>query len=1192
GGRMEKNFTHLHVHTEYSLLDGFSRVKTLVKRAKEKGMTAVAITDHGCMFGAIDFYKAAKAEGIKPIIGCEVYTAPRKLTDKDPNYDKHQGHLVLLAKDMVGYKNLIKIVSKSYVDGFYYKPRTDMDELKKHSQGLIALSACLAGDVPRAIMNGNYDKARKLAMEYRDIFGNGNYYLEIQDHGLPEQKQVNTEVVRLSRELNIPLVATNDVHYVDKDDAKIQDILMCLQMQKTIDDENRMKFPSDEFYLKSREEMEQLFPELEEALDNTNEIAERCNVEFEFHKYHLPRYDVPEGYTTNGYFRELCQKGLVERYGEDCPEEYKERLEYELNTIENMGYVEYFLIVWDFINFAKQNNIMVGPGRGSAAGSIVAYTLKITDIDPMKYSLLFERFLNPERVSMPDIDIDFCYERREEVIDYVKRKYGEDHVAQIITFGTMGAKIAIRDVARVLNVSYNKADQIAKEIPFELGMTIDKAMDSNPTLVELYESDAEAREVIDISKRLEGTLRHASTHAAGVVIARNPVDEYVPLYKHQDSITTQFTMTTLEELGLLKMDFLGLRTLTVIRDALDLIELNRDIKGYTEHIDFSKMEYDDDEVFETLSQGNTLGVFQLESSGMRNFMKQLKPNSFEDIVAGISLFRPGPMDSIPTYIENKNNPEKVTYINDKLRPILEVTYGCLVYQEQVMQVVRDLAGYSYGRSDLVRRAMSKKKMDVMEEERQYFIHGKFDDEGNIEIPGCIRNGISEEDANKIFDDMIDFARYAFNKSHAAAYGVLAYETAYLKVHYPVEFMAALMTSIMGNSDKVVEYIRECNAIGIPVNPPDINKSFSKFSVEGDSIRFGLAAVKNVGVNIIENIVKEREENGEFKDFVDFAKRLDTKDTNKRVVESLIKCGAFDQISENRATLMAGYESVLESISMDRKKNVQGQISLFDAFSTQVEEAPEMQLSTNLPVVREFSEKERLNMEKEVLGMYLSGHPLSEYKSELDRKTSINMKKINELKEDEKTYMKLHDREVIMGGMVIAKRIMTTKRNEIMAFITLEDLYGTIEVVVFPQTLKKFNILLNDDSIILIKGAISIDDDEAKLIARDIKDINEEYRFNSEKISFDTRSNSNKPKNKQMNVRIDTVGDEELLMKVFTITRKYPGRDRLVLLPKDQNIDMSKPITYKVPGMYINADEELKKELGSLVGKLNIEIEEI
>lgn len=1187
---MEKNFTHLHVHTEYSLLDGFSRIKTLVKRAKELGMKSIAITDHGCMFGAIDFYKAAKDVGIKPIIGCEVYTAPRKLTDKDPNYDKHQGHLVLLAKDMTGYKNLIKIVSKSYVDGFYYKPRTDMEELKKHSEGLIALSACLAGDVPRAIMNGNYDKARKLAIEYREIFGNGNYYLEIQDHGIPEQKQVNTEIVKLSRELNIPLVATNDIHYVNKEDAKIQDILMCLQMQKTIDDTNRMKFPSDEFYLKSREEMEELFPELEEALDNTNEIAERCNVEFEFNKYHLPRYDVPEGYTTGEYLRKLCKNGLEERYGEDCPEEYKERLNYELNTIENMGYVEYFLIVWDFINFAKQNNIMVGPGRGSAAGSIVAYTLKITDIDPMKYNLLFERFLNPERVSMPDIDIDFCYERREEVIDYVKRKYGEDHVAQIITFGTMGAKIAIRDVARVLNVSYNKADRIAKEIPFELGMTIDKAMDTNPTLVELYESDAETKEVIDISKRLEGTLRHASTHAAGVVIARNPVDEYVPLYKHQDSITTQFTMTTLEELGLLKMDFLGLRTLTVIRDTLDLIEKNREVKGYTEYIDFSKMEYDDKKVFDTLSSGNTLGVFQLESSGMRNFMKQLKPNSFEDIVAGISLFRPGPMDSIPTYIENKNNPEKVTYIHEKLRPILEVTYGCLVYQEQVMQVVRDLAGYSYGRSDLVRRAMSKKKMDVMEEERQYFIHGKFDDNGNIEIPGCIRNGVSEEDANKIFDDMIDFAKYAFNKSHAAAYGVLAYETAYLKVHYPVEFMAALITSIMGNSDKVVEYIRECNTLNIPVNPPDINKSFAKFSVEGDSIRFGLAAVKNVGVNIIENIVKEREENGEFKDFIDFAKRLDAKDTNKRVIESLIKCGAFDNISENRATLMAGYESVLASIAMDRKNNVQGQISLFDSLSGNIEKSSEPEINHKMPFVREFTDREKLNMEKEVLSMYLSGHPLSEYKSDLDRKTSINMKKINEVKEDEINYLNLNGKEVIMGGMVINKKIMTTKRNEIMAFITLEDIYGAIEVVIFPQVLKKYNILLNEDSIILIKGHLDISgDDEAKLIAREIKDIREEDAFDNEKILMKSYGSSNAKQNKNMNIRVDSIKDNNLLMKLFSAARKYPGKDRLILIPKDENIDMENIRDYKVPGIYIDANDELKKELATIVGKLNIEI---
>lgn len=1187
---MEKNFTHLHVHTEYSLLDGFSRIKTLVKRAKELGMKSIAITDHGCMFGAIDFYKAAKDVGIKPIIGCEVYTAPRKLTDKDPNYDKHQGHLVLLAKDMTGYKNLIKIVSKSYVDGFYYKPRTDMEELKNHSEGLIALSACLAGDVPRAIMNGNYDKARKLAIEYREIFGNGNYYLEIQDHGIPEQKQVNTEIVKLSRELNIPLVATNDIHYVNKEDAKIQDILMCLQMQKTIDDTNRMKFPSDEFYLKSREEMEELFPELEEALDNTNEIAERCNVEFEFNKYHLPRYDVPEGYTTGEYLRKLCKNGLEERYGEDCPEEYKERLNYELNTIENMGYVEYFLIVWDFINFAKQNNIMVGPGRGSAAGSIVAYTLKITDIDPMKYNLLFERFLNPERVSMPDIDIDFCYERREEVIDYVKRKYGEDHVAQIITFGTMGAKIAIRDVARVLNVSYNKADRIAKEIPFELGMTIDKAMDTNPTLVELYESDAETKEVIDISKRLEGTLRHASTHAAGVVIARNPVDEYVPLYKHQDSITTQFTMTTLEELGLLKMDFLGLRTLTVIRDTLDLIEKNREVKGYTEYIDFSKMEYDDKKVFDTLSSGNTLGVFQLESSGMRNFMKQLKPNSFEDIVAGISLFRPGPMDSIPTYIENKNNPEKVTYIHEKLRPILEVTYGCLVYQEQVMQVVRDLAGYSYGRSDLVRRAMSKKKMDVMEEERQYFIHGKFDDNGNIEIPGCVRNGVSEEDANKIFDDMIDFAKYAFNKSHAAAYGVLAYETAYLKVHYPVEFMAALITSIMGNSDKVVEYIRECNTLNIPVNPPDINKSFAKFSVEGDSIRFGLAAVKNVGVNIIENIVKEREENGEFKDFIDFAKRLDAKDTNKRVIESLIKCGAFDNISENRATLMAGYESVLASIAMDRKNNVQGQISLFDSLSGNIEKSSEPEINHKMPFVREFTDREKLNMEKEVLSMYLSGHPLSEYKSDLDRKTSINMKKINEVKEDEINYLNLNGKEVIMGGMVINKKIMTTKRNEIMAFITLEDIYGAIEVVIFPQVLKKYNILLNEDSIILIKGHLDISgDDEAKLIAREIKDIREEDAFDNEKILMKSYGSSNAKQNKNMNIRVDSIKDNNLLMKLFSAARKYPGKDRLILIPKDENIDMENIRDYKVPGIYIDANDELKKELATIVGKLNIEI---
>lgn len=1182
GEYMKKEFVHLHVHTEYSLLDGFSRVKTLVKRAKELGMKSVAITDHGCMFGVIDFYKEAVKEGIKPIIGCEVYTAPRTLYDKDPNYDKYQGHLVLLAKNMTGYKNLLKIVSKSYVDGFYYKPRTDMEELRKHSDGIIALSACLAGDVPRALMNGNYDKAKKLACEYRDIFGSGNYYLEIQDHGIPEQKEVNAKLVKLSRELGIPLVATNDVHYVDKDDARIQDILMCLQMQKTIDDTNRMKFPSDEFYLKSREEMESLFPEVQEALDNTVEIAERCNVEFEFHKYHIPKYDVPEGYTPETYMRHLCETGLKERYGENPPEEYRERLDFELNVIVNMGYVEYFLIVWDFINFAKSNGIMVGPGRGSAAGSIVAYTLKITDIDPMKYSLLFERFLNPERISMPDIDIDFCYERREEVIDYVKRKYGEDHVAQIITFGTMGAKIAVRDVARVLNISYNKADRIAKEIPFALGMTIDKAMDTNPALKELYESDRETKEVIDVSKRLEGTLRHASTHAAGVVIAGNPVDEYVPLYKHQDSITTQFTMNTLEELGLLKMDFLGLRTLTVIRDALDLIEKNRKIKGYTEKIDFSKMEYDDEKVFELLSSGNTLGVFQLESGGMRNFMKQLKPSNFEDIVAGISLFRPGPMDSIPKYIENKNNPEKIEYIHEKLKPIMDVTYGCLVYQEQVMQVVRDLAGYSYGRSDLVRRAMSKKKMDVMEEERQYFIHGKIDDDGNIEIPGCIRNGVPEEEANQIFDDMIDFAKYAFNKSHAAAYGVLAYQTAYLKVHYPVEFMAALITSIMGNTDKVVEYIRECNALGIEVEAPDINKSFAKFSVEGDRIRFGLAAVKNVGMNVIENITAERERNGEFKDFIDFAQRLDSKDSNKRVIESLIKCGAFDNISENRATLMAGYEEVLESISSDRKKNVAGQISLFDAFSAEEDTKSDFSDMTKMTVMREFDEKEKLNMEKEVLGMYVSGHPLAEYRGKLKNSTSIDMGKLNELKSDEdiSKYMELDETEAIIGGMVIGKRVMTTKRNEIMAFITIEDLYGAMEVVVFPKVLQKYNILLNEDCIVLIRGTFNIsENDEPKLIAREVKDINDVSGFelkSEKKIKY-----TGKKTQKKLCIKTKSIKDQDILMNIFSVCRRYSGYDIVSIIPEDENGDSENKSEYKVPGLYVVSTDSLISDLEKL-----------
>ncbi|MCR1850232.1 DNA polymerase III subunit alpha [Paeniclostridium sordellii] len=1159
---MSKDFVHLHVHTEYSLLDGFSRVKNLVARAKELNMSAVAITDHGCMFGAIDFFKVAKAEGIKPIIGCEVYTAPRSMRDKDPNYDKSQGHLILLAKDMQGYQNLIKLVSEAYVQGFYYKPRVDIDEISKYSEGIIALSACLAGDVSQALMNRNYEKAKSIALRYKDIFGEDNYYIEIQDHNLPEQKEVNSELIKLSKEIGVGLVATNDVHYVRKEDSKIHDILMCIQMGKTVNDPARMRFGSDEFYLKSRQEMESVFPDVQEALDNTVKIAQRCNVEFDFNTIHLPQYDVPSGYTPNEYLRMLCFKGLKERY-ENPSKEILDRLEYELGVIEKMGYVEYFLITWDFINFARENSIMVGPGRGSAAGSIVSYTLYITDIDPIKYSLLFERFLNPERISMPDIDIDFCYERREEVIDYVKRKYGDDHVAQIITFGTMGAKAAIRDVGRVLDVSYNKVDNIAKEIPFALGMTIDKALDTNPNLRKLYEEDVETKEIIDVSRKIEGMLRHASTHAAGVVISKKPIDEYVPLYKHQDAITTQFTMTTLEELGLLKMDFLGLRTLTVIRDALDLIERNHNVK-----INFSTIEYDDPKVYELLASGNTLGVFQLESAGMRSFMKQLKPDNFEDIVAGISLYRPGPMDSIPNYINNKNNPEHVEYLHEKLKPIMEVTYGCLVYQEQVMQVVRDLGGYSYGRSDLVRRAMGKKKMDVMEKERQYFIHGKFDDNGELEIEGCVRNGVPEDIGNKIFDDMIDFAKYAFNKSHAAAYGVLAYETAYLKAHYPVEFMAALITSVMGNTDKVVEYIRECNNLKIDVLKPDINKSFTKFSVEHNSIRFGLAAVKNVGVNVLNNIIAEREAGGEFKDFNEFCKRLDSKDSNKRIIESLIKCGAFDEMGDNRASLLLGYEKLLESISMDRKKNLAGQVSLFDGFGMDESMSNDIQNMYTLPKVNELEEKERLYLEKEVLGMYVSGHPLSQYKEELKKNTTINNADLNDLKDDYVSYLNLNEKEVVMGGIIVNKTIRTTKRNDLMAIIELEDLYGVIEVIVFPQVLQKYNTIIQEDKIIYVEGRLSIKEDEnAKLIAREIRDMS-------------TESNQHKP---NLYLKISSIEDKELVNDLISIVTKYPGDNDVYIYA--ENIKQM----YKWNHIKVNINENLIDELKHILPKTSIKV---
>ncbi|HKL10029.1 MAG TPA: DNA polymerase III subunit alpha, partial [Clostridia bacterium] len=846
----KKGFAHLHVHTEYSLLDGYARINEIFKEVKSLGMEAVAITDHGSMFGVVDFYKKALKEGIKPIIGCEVYTAPRTMKDRDSSKDKNAGHLVLLAENNEGYKNLIKLVSKAYIEGFYYKPRIDYELLKEHTEGIIALSACLAGDVQRLIMERNPEKAREKARCLSEMFGKDNFYLELQDHGIPEQKLVNQELVKMSKELEIPLVATNDVHYIRKEDSRAHDILLCIQTGKILSDTERMKFPTDEFYLKSREEMAELFDYAPQALENTVEIAERCNVTFDFDQIYLPEFDVPEETANNEYLRKLCLKGLSERYGE-VTEELLERFEYEIGVIEEMGYVDYFLIVWDFIRFAKESGIVVGPGRGSCGGSIVAYVLKITDVDPIRYNLIFERFLNPERITMPDIDIDFEDDRRQEVIEYVVEKYGKEKVAQIITFGTMAARAAIRDVGRVLDVPYGDVDRIAKLVPTDLGITIGKALEISSEFKSLYDSDQNSKYLIDNALKLEGMPRHASTHAAGVVISKDAVDEYVPLYLHDDSVVTQFTMGLLEELGLLKMDFLGLRNLSVIKNALKFIEINQCKK-----IDLTAITFDDAEVFGMISKGDTLGVFQLESAGMRQFMKELKPESFEDIIAGISLFRPGPMDSIPVYIKNKNNPKEIKYVHESLRGILDVTYGCLVYQEQVMQVVRELGGYSYGRSDLVRRAMSKKKMDVMQKERQYFIHGKNGDNGTIEIEGCMRKGVPEEAANKIFDDMIDFAKYAFNKSHAAAYAILAYQTAYLKRYYPVEFMAALLTSVTGNSAKVAQYIQDCKRMGINVLPPDINTSYKHFTVNGGNINFGLLAIKNVGKGIIASTIKE------------------------------------------------------------------------------------------------------------------------------------------------------------------------------------------------------------------------------------------------------------------------------------------------------------------------------------------------
>ena len=1082
-------FTHLHVHTEYSLLDGAARIKDVVARAKELGMDSLAITDHGVMFGVVDFYKECRKQDIKPIIGCEVYTAARRLTDKDAEKDKRQGHLILLVKNETGYKNLIKIVSEGFIRGYYYKPRIDKDVLRAHSEGLIALSGCLAGEIQHRLLLRDYAGAKAEAEALLEIFGEGNFYLELQDQGLEEERAILPDMRRLSEELGIPLVATNDAHYVRREDAKAHDVLLAIQTATTLDDEKRMRFPNDEFYLKSEDEMRKIFAYCPEACDNTQKIAEQCNYDFRFGEYHLPEFKAPDGKDNTAYLRELCHAGLRDRYGDaDCGEhshqELEDRLNYELGTIESMGYVEYFLIVWDFINYAKNHGIMVGPGRGSAAGSIVAYCLKITDIDPIRYNLIFERFLNPERVSMPDIDIDFCYERRQEVIDYVTEKYGEGRVSQIITFGTMKAKQAVRDVGRALSVSYAKTDQIAKAIPFELGMTIDKALATSPDLKNLYENDEETREVIDMAKAIEGMPRHASTHAAGVVISKAPIDEYVPLYLSEKGPATQFTMTTIEELGLLKMDFLGLRNLTVIRDALELIKKNHGVS-----IDFARMGYDDPSVYEMISAGNTSGVFQLESGGMTQFMKNLRPTCFEDVVAGISLYRPGPMDSIPKYIENKKNPSGIQYVDESLAPILDVTYGCLVYQEQVMQIVRDLGGYSYGRSDLVRRAMSKKKKDVMLQEKEYFINGKLDENGNVEIAGCIRNGISRQAAEAIFEDMETFAQYAFNKSHAAAYAVVAYETGYLKKHYPVEFMAALMTSVMSDAKMIARYIRNCSDMGIEVLPPSVNKSLKKFSVEDGKIRFGLLGVKNVGENVIEAILKAREEKGEPSDIFTFINNLDISQVNKRAIESLIKAGACDCLEGNRAAKLAVYETLVESAQNTSKKNLEGQISLFQMASDAMSSAG---TGKRLPDVQAFPLNIELAMEKEMLGVYLTGHPLDAYKEKMERISSVTSDDLMQIEEESGTAQNHAIRDgmsCIISGMIAGKKTLITKSNKMMAFIDLEDLYGITEVVIFPNVYEKCAEEIQDDRVVAIKGTLNFKEDEApKVLADEVLDI--------------------------------------------------------------------------------------------------------
>ena len=1060
------SFAHLHVHSEYSLLDGACRIEPMLDKIKSMGQTSVALTDHGVMYGVVDFYKAAKARGLNPIIGCEVYVAPRSRFDKVHGIDNERYHLILLCKNNTGYKNLIKLVSEGWVNGFYTKPRVDKELLEQHHEGLIALSGCLAGEVARALERNDYEEAKKVAEWYNGVFGDGNYYLEIQNHGLDEQLRINPMLISLSKELNIPLAATNDAHYVDKQDSKIQQVLICIQTNHTLGEDTGLEFGTQEFYLKSEEEMRKAFSECPQAVDNTAKIAEQCHVEFEFGKTKLPHFDVPDGWSHFDWFANLCRKGLKERYGDSPPQEYIDRLEYELGIIDKMGYTDYYLIVHDFIRHAKSVGIPVGPGRGSGAASICAYCIGITGIDPMKYNLLFERFLNPERVSMPDFDVDFCFERRGEVIDYVIDKYGADHVAQIVTFGTMAAKAAIRDVGRAMGMSYSAVDNIAKQIPNELNITLEKALKRSAEFKAIYDKDAEAHELIDTAMKVEGMPRHASTHAAGVVITHDPVVSYVPLARNDEAIVTQFTMTTLEELGLLKMDFLGLRTLTVIRNAEKAIR-NTDPSFSIENIDM-----EDRQVFDMLCAGQTEGVFQFESAGMRSVLSQLKPESVEDLIAVISLYRPGPMDSIPTYIENRHNPAKIKYKTPKLKSILDVTYGCIVYQEQVMQICRELAGYSYGRADIVRRAMSKKKHDVMLRERDSFVNGAVDENGNILCEGAVRRGVPSGVANEIFDEMISFASYAFNKAHAAAYAFVAYRTAWLKCHYPCEFLAALLTSFLDNSGKVAQYINECSRLGIKILPPHVNRSTEAFEVSDGNIHFSLLAVKNLGRGFIRRMVDERTMNGNFKDFYDFCRRMYGKDFNRRAIESLVKCGAFDGMGANRRQMCAVIDPIIEELDNTKRRNVEGQIGFGDLSSGSAVEPTEPKSSFAYPPAEEFSPEMLLKYEKEVAGMYLSGHPMAQYR-ELSK--ALKCAQIGDIAAEGSRY-KDNDRVLLLGLITSAKKKIT-KSDATMAFLNFEDMTGSIEVIVFPKTLIEKPTMFHEGNILLLHGRVSMREDE-------------------------------------------------------------------------------------------------------------------